>query len=1141
MGVKRCILYAVSFVLMLAFCFSASALTDFSVNDFALWVNTPVADTLNAWQPDGSAGTDPLTVPDIRFCGFSGTLRFVSSDGVLWDTLSWYCDGGIKDTMAVIRDSIESAGAVFLRNEVPDVRGIERVYDIEGHMIRLGFTDEDGAVTYVIMDREGAAEEHNEDHGSESVLSVDGYPEVNVSFSITDPYIDPSYVRSEVPGVFPSALPAEEPAGSVPVQDPEQVSEPEEEPVFDVGEWVGYWSTRDDTMSEMVISSKGDGKLYVEASFLRTLKMNGRLIPAPDGGMRFESESGALNGTVTRTGDWMFDLTFTDGDSFNDEEASEYNAYFARTFRYEITPYDQMWYEESTDAVNASEDDWIGAWQAEKDGRVSFLNVTRVDGDLYMKVKVGNEYTFSGMPEKGSGNSLYFSGEEFSCDLTLSRKQGKIVMDEIGSSLDGVYAWLEPFYYGIVEYHRTESQPEGEGQETSGTVPDAITEEPASSDDPFDATPYITWLSNGNYHYDDGVISFDAPPESKVYRTMGKPGVSLWLHSRPEGINTNYLGEQPIGTLGLIPLSRYESFYDESPITAERIAQLFYQDGANAGIPSEYGQLEVAHRTAYSVRRSGVVTDMKTVFCQIDENDELEISLSEMSEPDAQNTYNTILATLEVYGAGNSGQEASEGNLSDSEMLDGYLVVRDLIYWVGADTDLLCGTFGQPSVDYGDQFVINHISFYGYDGYFRFYRKDKHSLNKLYWCQDDGSPELLLELCTWIEDAGGKLLRTKAPDYGIEYIYILDGRIIHAGHTDDGGPMTYVYLYNPEGGITPRTNTPESGYVPEKTVTVAYQKDEGTPETLYDVSFSSDMFRQSTIVFHEDLAKLSVLLAANAYNLSEKNAGEPIVRMYTEALDIPEENIMLFNYVGNPLNVDRYDDYNHLQFSIASRGMGDYILLLITIRGSAGPGKDERWALDWAVDANVGTSHCMNVSVHSGFNQFMNLIMKGLKHYIKKHPEIRAAITEKRMKALITGHSLGAGAANLLGAYLNSKDNPVPWVSMRDTFVYTFASPRTMHKDNEKKANTTNCANLFNIVINVDPVPGVPKDLFVDWRRFGVAYVYATTYPMKTALAYVTNHDPLNYIQAMLFDYKPLFRQTDLRMDHVIVSWSPHI
>ena len=145
---KRCILYAVSFVLMLAFCFSASALTDFSVNDFALWVNTPVADTLNAWQPDGSAGTDPLTVPDIRFCGFSGTLRFVSSDGVLWDTLSWYCDGGIKDTMAVIRDSIESAGAVFLRNEVPDVRGIERVYDIEGHMIRLGFTDEDGAVTY---------------------------------------------------------------------------------------------------------------------------------------------------------------------------------------------------------------------------------------------------------------------------------------------------------------------------------------------------------------------------------------------------------------------------------------------------------------------------------------------------------------------------------------------------------------------------------------------------------------------------------------------------------------------------------------------------------------------------------------------------------------------------------------------------------------------------------------------------------------------------------------------------------------------------------------------------------------------------------------------------------------------------------
>ena len=40
--------------------------------------------------------------------------------------------------------------------------------------------------------------------------------------------------------------------------------------------------------------------------------------------------------------------------------------------------------------------------------------------------------------------------------LTLSRKQGAIIMEEIGASDDGIYDWLDPFPYNIVEYYRTE-------------------------------------------------------------------------------------------------------------------------------------------------------------------------------------------------------------------------------------------------------------------------------------------------------------------------------------------------------------------------------------------------------------------------------------------------------------------------------------------------------------------------------------------------------------------------------------------------------------------------------------------------------------------------------------------------------------
>ena len=55
-------------------------------------------------------------------------------------------------------------------------------------------------------------------------------------------------------------------------------------------------------------------------------------------------------------------------------------------------------------------------------------------------------------------------------------------------------------------------------------------------------------------------------------RTSRTCDVSVWKYSR----HPNYLGEMLIGTIGLIPLSRYEEMYEETPIVTERIAQLFY-------------------------------------------------------------------------------------------------------------------------------------------------------------------------------------------------------------------------------------------------------------------------------------------------------------------------------------------------------------------------------------------------------------------------------------------------------------------------------------------------------------------------------------------------------------------------------------
>ena len=224
---------------------------------------------------------------------------------------------------------------------------------------------------------------------------------------------------------------------------------------FDAGEWVGYYATKDDTMSELVITSRGDGKLYAEAFFLRTMKMNATLTPQEDGSMLFETDGGALIGTVVRDGDGALVLNFFGGYSYNDEEASEYNDYFARTFRYEITVYDRMWYEEPSEFIPVEDDEWTGTWAAEKDGRKSTLRVEKRNGQFYMDLTFDNGYRFSGALDRTTETVMDFSGEGFFCMLTLNRKQGAVIMEEIGANEDGIYDWLEPFYYNIVEYYRT--------------------------------------------------------------------------------------------------------------------------------------------------------------------------------------------------------------------------------------------------------------------------------------------------------------------------------------------------------------------------------------------------------------------------------------------------------------------------------------------------------------------------------------------------------------------------------------------------------------------------------------------------------------------------------------------------------------
>ena len=122
----------------------------------------------------------------------------------------------------------------------------------------------------------------------------------------------------------------------------------------------------------------------------------------------------------------------------------------------------------------------------------------------------------------------------------------------------------------------------------------------------------------------------------------------------------------------------------------------------------------------------------------------------------------------------------------------------DFATYVSMPINGILNTFDIPLEMYEDPFTYPDITFNGHSGYLQFYRASDFELKSIYWYDNEGTPGLIDELCKLVEDAGGKLARTDVLEgYGVEYVYKLNGRYIHVGYTDENGPTSYIYAYNP--------------------------------------------------------------------------------------------------------------------------------------------------------------------------------------------------------------------------------------------------------------------------------------------------------------------------------------------------------
>jgi len=244
--------------------------------------------------------------------------------------------------------------------------------------------------------------------------------------------------------------------------------------------------------------------------------------------------------------------------------------------------------------------------------------------------------------------------------------------------------------------------------------------------------------------------------------------------------------------------------------------------------------------------------------------------------------------------------------------------------------------------------------------------------------------------------------------------------------------------------------------------------------TKMDIKWSYSMFGKSSHIADNDLAIASLVLSANAY-VKE--------RQRKTLQDLGFSDIQFYNDTG-------YDDINRVENVIAStvqpiNGKQTNVIV-IACRGSVN-------LQDWVSNINQQAQ---------GFRFAAEDIKNDLLDYI----ETRHINASMPTKILITGHSRGAAAANILATII-----PSDIAKKSDIFTYTFACP-----------NTTNDAGrenypIFNILNSGDLVTQLPI-IYDACPRFGAYNIWFDKATAKDFNSYFTALTGLNDVTYIL-DY----------------------
>lgn len=235
---------------------------------------------------------------------------------------------------------------------------------------------------------------------------------------------------------------------------------------------------------------------------------------------------------------------------------------------------------------------------------------------------------------------------------------------------------------------------------------------------------------------------------------------------------------------------------------------------------------------------------------------------------------------------------------------------------------------------------------------------------------------------------------------------------------------------------------------------------EGEAETIYKkVKFNNSLedlcSQTASTTYNPQLAYMLMTLASGAYYK------QCAIENY-DSLGFNESDYHTYNYYKEP--EDRRYNQDSVAYCIGEKKTWDgRRMVLITIRGSFGT--LESMSPDWKSNFNLGEAET-GISWHEGFETAANEVLNSLKSlYGDKLP------TDNTFY-VVTGHSRGAGVANLLSVLLS--DNGVPKLNVYD---YNFACPDVARNIGMGWNWVGDHDNMFNIGYANDPVTWIPGSL----------------------------------------------------------------